>query len=147
MLNVYFGDMPNAIYNTSLYFDNTYLDSWITDEFGRKVIKSIDKGTVLSAGAVDTKALGVIPVKQISGGTKTLLLIHNEPDKVFNASNCGDNCAKWILKIADMHKEDITINLRHMMDFGDKDFTMRILNNNTVIHTMKEYVLTVGNFL
>lgn len=147
MLNIYFGDMPEAIYNTSLYFDNTYLDSWITDDFAKKVIKSIDKGTVLSASAVDTKALGVIPVRQISGGTKTLLLIHNEPDKVFNASTCGDNCAKWILKIADMHKEDITINLRHLMDFGDKEYQIRILNNDTVVHNMKEYVLTAAVLL
>ena len=32
---------------------------------------------------------------------KTLLLIYNQPEKIFNASTCGDNCAKWILKIAD----------------------------------------------
>lgn len=147
MLNIYFGDMPDAIYNTSLYFDNAYLDSWITDDFAKKVIKSIDKGTVLSSGAVDTKALGIIPVKQISGGAKTLILIHNEPRKVFNASNCGDNCAKWILKIAQMHKEDITINLRHLMDFGEKEFCIRVLNNNTVVHNMKEYILTAGGLL
>ena len=36
MLNIYFGDMPDAIYNTSLYFDNAYLDSWITDDFAKK---------------------------------------------------------------------------------------------------------------
>ena len=147
MLNIYFGDMPDAIYNTSLYFDNAYLDSWITDDFAKRVIKSIDKGTVLSSGAVDTKALGVIPVKQISGGAKTLILIHNEPKKVFNASTCGDNCAKWILKIAQMHKEDITINLRHLMDFGEKEFCIRVLNTNTLVHNRKEYILTVGGLL
>ena len=147
MLNIYFGDMPDAIYNTSLYFDNAYLDSWITDDFAKKVIKSIDKGTVLSSGAVDTKALGVIPVKQISGGAKTLILIYNEPKKVFNASTCGDNCAKWILKIAQLHKEDITINLRHLMDFGEKEFCIRILNNDTVVHNRKEYILTAGGLL
>ena len=31
MLNIYFGDMPSAIYNTEIYFKNTYEDSWILD--------------------------------------------------------------------------------------------------------------------
>lgn len=44
------------------------------------------------------------------------MLMLNEPDKIFNASTCGDNCAKWILEIG--KRQDITINLRHMMDFG-----------------------------
>lgn len=43
MLNIFYGDMPDAVYNTA---------------------------------AFDTK-------------------------KVFNASTCGDNCAKWLLKIAE----------------------------------------------
>ena len=33
MLNIYFGDMPEAIYNTSVYFRNTYnLDSRKRDD-------------------------------------------------------------------------------------------------------------------
>ncbi len=39
MLNVIFGDVKEAIYNTSVYFDNTYLDSWITSPFGKKSSK------------------------------------------------------------------------------------------------------------
>ena len=103
--------------------------------------KKIDKAEVLSPQAVDSKALGVIPVTKISGGTKTLLLILNEPDKIFNASTCGDNCAPYILKIADLLKQDITINLHHIMDFGDKNFTIEILNTHTIVHNMKELVL------
>ena len=145
MLNIYIGDMPEAIYNTSVYFNNTYLDSWIEDEFAKKIIKSIDKAEVLGPMAVNSKALGVIPVTKLSGGTKTLLLVYNEPQKVFNASTCGDNCAKWLLRIA--KKQDITINLRHLMDFGDGNFEIRILNNNTIVHNMAEFVICAGQFL
>lgn len=147
MLKIFYGDMPEVIYNTSVYFDNSYLDSWITDEFAVKVLKSIDKAVVLGPQAVDSKALGVIPITSISGGTKTLLLIHNEHDKVFNASTCGDNCAPWILKAAKMSKEDITINLYHIMDFGKKDFEIEILNNNAVVHNMKELVLNSVDYI
>ena len=30
MLNVFYGDMPNVIYNTVVYFKNSYEDEWIT---------------------------------------------------------------------------------------------------------------------
>ena len=31
MLKVYYGDMPEAIYNPAVYFKNTCEDAWITD--------------------------------------------------------------------------------------------------------------------
>ena len=152
MLNIYFGDMtekeyPNYVYNTSLYFNNTYLDSWIEDEFSKKMIKSVDKAVVLSPNAVDSKALGVIPVTQISGGLKTLLLLQHDKEKIFNVSTCGDNCARWILEIAKRSDEDLLINLRHVMDFGDKPYEIKIVNNDTVVHNAKEYVMNAGLFL
>lgn len=138
MLSVYFGEMENAIYNTSVYFDNQYLDSWLEDEFAVEVIKGIDKGIILSPQAIDTKALGVIPTVKIAGGTKTLLLIKNQPDKIFNASTCGDNCAKYLLKIG--KEQDVTINLYHIMDFGKRKFEIRILNSDVLVHDMGEFV-------
>ena len=47
MLKVFFGDMPDVIYNTSVYFDNTWLDNWFQDEMTKKIIKSIDKGEII----------------------------------------------------------------------------------------------------
>ena len=145
MLSIYFGDMPEAVYNTSVFFDNQYLDDWITDDFSKAVIKAIDKGEVISPNAVDTKALGVIPVTKIAGGTKTLILVNNRPDKVFNASTCGDNCAKWLLKIG--KKKDVTVNLRHLMDFGKSDFEIKVLNNGDIVHNMKELVLSAAQYV
>ena len=103
MLCIIFGEIPEDmekkyVYNTSMYFDNTYLDNWLTDDLSVKMIKSVDKAVVLSPNAVDSKALGVIPVTKISGGLKTLLLLRHDDTKIFNASTCGDNCAKWILR-------------------------------------------------
>ena len=152
MLNIFFGDMtekeyPNYVYNTSLYFNNTYLDSWIEDEFSQKMIKSVDKAVVLSPNAVDSKALGVIPVTQISGGLKTLLLLQHDKDKIFNVSTCGDNCARWVLESAKRSDKDLLINLRHVMDFGDKPYEIKIVNNGVVVHNAKEYVMNAGLFL
>lgn len=134
MLSIYFGDMPQAIYNTPTYFNNVYLDAWLEDPLDQKMIRSVDEGEVCGPNAVNTKALGMIPPTKLSGGVKTLMLIHNQPNKVFNASNCGDNCARWILKIAKM--QDVTINLRHIMDFGDRKFTVKVLNNGQIVSNM-----------
>lgn len=41
MLNVYFGDMPGAIFNTAVYFKNTYRDSWITNPLSVQMIKDV----------------------------------------------------------------------------------------------------------
>lgn len=147
MLKIQYGNMPQAIYNTSVYFNNSYLDNWITNPLAKKIIHDIEKGKVLSPQAIDTKALGVIPVTQISGGTKTLLLMLNEPSKVYNASTCGNNCAKYILEIAKQLNQDLIINLHHLMDFGNGKFEIQILNSGIIVHDMKELVLNSLDYL
>lgn len=83
--------------------------------------------------------------KKLSGGTKTLLLIDNDSKKVFNASTCGDNCAKWILKIAQDRK--VVINLRHLMDFGKDEFKIKVINTGKIVYNMSELVLEAGDFV
>ena len=139
--------MPSAIYNTEVYFKNSYDNSWLLDDFAKKVIKQIDKSEVIDAETIKSPVLGIIPPTSLSGGVKTLLLIKNCPDEVFNASTCGDNCAKWILRIAKEAKEYITINLRHIMDFGSGTFEIRSLNNGEIVHNMQEYVRYAGLYL
>ena len=145
MLSVYYGDMPEAIYNTAVYFKNVYEDEWITEPFAQKMILDVDKSIVLGDAVIDSPFLGKIPPVDLSGGVKTLILMKNEPDKIFNASTCGDNCAKWILEIA--KEQDITINLRHIMDFGDGEFEIRILNSNETVHNMGELVMIAGLYV
>ena len=145
MLNVYYGEMPEAIYNPAVYFKNTYDDDWIMDEFSKDMIKDVDKSIVIGPRIIDSPVLGGITPKELSGGVKTLILIYKMPDKIFNASTCGDNCSKWLLKIAE--QKNITINLRHLMDFGDGEFRIKILNTNQIVHNMRELVLVAGMFI
>jgi len=138
MLSVFFGQMADAIYNTSAYFQYDYEDSWITDPITREMIRDIDKSCVLDSGVIDSPVLGKIPPVQLSGGVKTLILVRFEKDKIFNASTCGDNCARWLLRIAE--NEDRTINLRHLMDFGSDPFEIKILNTGDIVRSMSELV-------
>ena len=145
MLNIYFGDMPKAIYNTEVYFMNVYDDAWIVDDFAKEVIKKVDKSEVLDSQAIKSPVLGIISPERLSGGTKTLLLMKNMPDKVFNASTCGDNCAKYILKLA--KERDLTINLRHLMDFGKAKFKAHILNDNSDVTGMEELLFKAHEYV
>ena len=138
MLNVFLGNMPEAVFNTAVFFKNDYEDEWITDPLVKEMIEDVDHSKVIDSGVIDSPILGKIPPLNLSGGVKTLILVLFEPDKVFNASTCGDNCAKWLLKIAST--EDRTINLRHIMDFGEEPFELRILNTGDIVHTMTEFV-------
>ena len=49
MLSVFFGDMEDVIYNTNVYFNNTYKDRWITTDLARAIIKAVDKSEVIDA--------------------------------------------------------------------------------------------------
>lgn len=145
MLKIFYGDMPEAIYNTAVYFKNSYEDEWITSELTREMVKDVDRSVVLDSGVIDSPVLGKIPPTGLSGGVKTLILAANEPDKIFNASTCGDNCAKWFLKLGE--SRDLTINLRHLMNFGAGDFSIEILNTGQIVHNRKELVKIAAQYV
>lgn len=145
MLSIYFGEMPDAIYNTAVYFKNSYQDKWITAPLAVEMIKDVDRSDVVSASLIESPVLGAITPIQLSHGVKTLLLIANDKEHIFNASTCGDNCAKWILQIA--QKRKVVINLKHLMDFGDAPFKIKVLNVNKIVKDMNELVSVAGIYV
>ena len=145
MLSVFFGEMPEAVYNTNVYFQNQYKDSWITKPLSREMILDIDKSEVVSENLIQSPVLGAISPSQLSGGVKTLILMANDKSHVFNASTCGDNCAKWILQLG--VKEKLVINLRHLMDFGSGEFKIKVLNTGKIVKNMSELVAEAGQFV
>lgn len=142
MLKIIFGNCEDAIYNTSVYLKNTYQDEWITDELSVEMIKDVDKSDVIGPRLIESPVLGAISPKELSGGVKTLILINKDRDKIFNASTCGDNCAKWLLKIGET--DDVIINLRHLMDFGNDEFEIEIMNTHQIVRNMKELINIAG---
>ena len=146
MLSIYLGQMGEAIYYPPVYFDNQYEDEWITEPLTIEMIKDVDKSEVVSSHLIESPVLGPISVKEISGGVKTLILMaFDETQKVFNASACGDNCAKWILEIG--KRKDLTINLRHIMNFGKEDFEIKILNTGEMVYNMKQFIETATEYV
>lgn len=145
MLHINFGKIKDVVYNTSLFFKNQFNPEWLDDEEVQKMIADIDKSKVLSNHAIDSPVMGIIPPTSLSGGVKTLILIKKMPDRMFNASNCGDNCAEWLLKIGE--SSDVTINLRHIMDFGDKPFEIHIINTDQIVRDMESLARIAGRFV
>lgn len=68
-----------------------------------------------------------------------ILMAFDKSGRIFNASSCGDNCAKWIVELG--KKKDLTINLHHVMDFSSvPEFEAVMLNTNVVVHSYGEYL-------
>lgn len=148
MLRIYYGEPASDryIFNPDAFFNNTYEDDWITDPLSIQMIQDVDGSVVVGPRVIDSPFLGSIPTERLSGGVKTLILMFHDRDHIFNASACGDNCAKWILKIASLLQEngdDLLIRLGYLMDFGTEPFEIVIENLGCTVHNRRELVETV----
>ena len=146
VLMIIYGDNPQSVYNTNVYFKNIYEPEWFESDIAKRMVKDVDDSDVLSGECINSPVLGQIPPERLSRGVKTLLLILNEPDKIFNALGCGDNCAKWLLEIG--RQKDITVNLRHMMSFGkNTKFDIQIANGGEIVYSMRELIPVASRYL
>ena len=146
MLNIYFGAHEKEIYHPALYFKNCYEDEWITSDLGKAMIRDVDKSEVLGAHIIESPVLGGIGPERLSGGVKTLMLLaFGNTSNYYNASACGDNCADWILKIAE--QRDITITLHHVMKFMNLHTEVRILNTNEVVTDFRSYATVAMRYV
>ena len=75
MLNIFYGDMKEAVYNTASYFKYVYEEDRIADPTVKEMIQDVDQSTVLDSGVIDSPVLGKIPPTGLSGGVKTLILV------------------------------------------------------------------------
>lgn len=77
MLKIIFGEAAGAVYHPPTYFDNRYEDEWVVGPLSVEMIKDIDNSDVVSACLIQSPVLGAIPVREISGGVETLILMVN----------------------------------------------------------------------
>ena len=93
MLNIYLGEMKEAIYHPPTYFDNMYEDEWITDLLSVKMIKDVDKSEVIGPHLIESPVLGPISPKELSGGVKTLMLMAYE---IYSVLFAHDNMFRYM---------------------------------------------------
>lgn len=142
MLKIWYYANIEYMKDAPSYFDNVYEDEWIEDSFVKEMIQDVDHCTVISSHVIDSPILGAITPRELSGGVKVLILMLKDDSFIYNMSNCGDNCAKWILKIAE--KKDLTVYLQHIMRFeGElKDALYPLKNTVIFIEENNEFVFT-----
>ena len=147
MLNIIYGELErdNYIFDPDTFFNHQSEEQWFEDELTKEMVRDVDQSEIIGPHLVQSPFLGAIPPEKLSGGVKTLILIANDHNHIFNASACGDNCAKWLLEIAKDRK--VVINLRHLMDFGSDDFKIKILNNGVIAKNMHDIVLNAGEYV
>lgn len=139
MLNVWYkGGNVTVLTNAPLYFDGVFEPEWFDDPLVKEMVKDVDDSEVVGPYLIISPVLGPIAPTHLSGGVKVLILLLKDPNFIYNISNCGDNCAKWILKIS--REKDLTINLRHIMEFPEEEFQAEILNNGVIVQDMNSFV-------
>jgi len=136
MLYILFREDPEEVRYTDSYFNNHYQDEWFEDSIVRQIIKDIDSSEVIDRQIVMSPVLGAIPVTQISGGAKAVILMLKIPKLLIHGNSCGDNCALWISKIGEM--QDIYVHLTYPMRFPD-DVRLTIMDTNTRCDSYEKY--------
>lgn len=145
MLRIVFGDMDNVNYGP-YWFRNNYKTEWLQDEFVQRMIEDIDKSRYVDGYVIDSPVFGPIPPERLSGGLQTLIMIYERPDLVFDATSCGDNCAKWLVEIGKRH--DVTVNLNYLMHLEEiPGFEAYIENEDKMVSTAKDYIYTVVKYV
>lgn len=145
MLRIHFGEMEKVNYGPS-WFKNNYKTEWLEDPFVQEMIKDVDKSSYVSGFVIDSPVFGPIPPERLSGGVQTLIMIYERPDLVFDATSCGQNCAKWLLEIG--KKKDVTVNLNYIMHLEEiPDFEVFIENDNIVASTPKDYIYSAVKYV
>ena len=142
MLTVYLGKdylyVNGKISNVSAYFDEMYEPEWFSSDFAKRVANSIDNVEYFGSGDVFiSDKYGAMPAKELSSGTKALLILANEENVLVSGDRMGDNCVPFLLELAE--KKDIKITLCHLMQFPEQ-FEFYCIPQNKVITTSEDFL-------
>lgn len=103
-------------------FDTLKKQEWFSDKFVQEIIRTIDKAIVELGYSVRSINYDKgYSVDDLSGGTKTLILVYKIKDKII-LTKMGDNCTDFIERIALEHEqrgEDLLIasDYLHLYNF------------------------------
>lgn len=143
MLKVIFGNVSlnwkGSIRHTSEYFDNMYEPNWLSSEYAKHIIRTIDKSEYIDGEYIQSPVLGGISPRDLSTGCKTLLILLNEPDKIVTGDRMGDNCFPILLDMA--KSRDLTVTLCHFVNLKQYEpFDIIDYISGEKVSTVKEFI-------
>lgn len=141
MLKIHYGLREGTVSLIDSYFFNNFEEEWLNDPLVKDMILDVDRSKVLAPYCIKSPVLGQISPFMLSMGVKALILMY-KTNRIINASKCGDNCAKWIKKIAEI--KDLEIDLEHIMYFNEdndpNEFHAFFINDNVELNLYTEYL-------
>lgn len=138
MLKIWLGDFQKGcIKNPNRYFNLHKNKEWFDRPDVKDIIKAIDDTDVVDGEYLRSPVFGGMAPERLSSGCKCLILLYINPTCNVYASRCGDNCAGFILDLAE--KTDVVITLHHAMVFP-RDFNGVILDNGKRFSSRKEFM-------
>lgn len=144
MLKIWLGPFrKNCIINPSGYFDDHKKPEWFNDPWVKEVIKKIDHVDAIKDEYMVSPILGVMTPMHLSSGCKSLILLRQNPMCNVYATRCWDNCAKYILDLAE--DRDVMVTLHHTMLFP-RDFNGVVLDTGEEFHDRMGYLMAVLNW-
>lgn len=140
MLSIYWGVTKDCCY----YIDDEYREAiemqWFNDPLVQDIIADIDNCKFDGTGCVDLDDSAIkFSVYELSTGSKGLILLAKDTYDSIRiwGTAFGDNCAKWILKIA--RDRNITLELEHDMNFPPESFSAFSIKQNSMYKDYEDY--------
>lgn len=129
----------NFIRSAQTEFNIVFENWWMEDSLLYDALLDIDKSKIIRPRIIESPILGDITPKEVSGGFKLVaMMLKYETDWIYNLDNAGDNCAKWIQKVAGI--KDNTALCVNCMEMSDEvPLNIHIVNNNSYPKTAKEF--------
>lgn len=137
MLSIRWGTTEDTVELVDSVFDNNYEDEWFDDPLVRDMVLDVDKSEVLSSHCIESPVLGQIPPSELSGGVKALILALKTDWEIW-ATACGNNCAKWFLKIGEF--KDLTISIEHYFKFPETKFDFIDAATGDLYHNYIDFI-------
>ena len=100
MLNIYIGNTNSKICHFNDAYFNSYYTQYSFDKTDKDIIHKIDGVEYKGKYRISSKFFpnDIIKVTELSTGTKTVLNVVNNQDKIFNIGECGKNAVEEIFK-------------------------------------------------
>ena len=136
MLKITFTKPESLSRGVDAYFDHWYDKEWFKDPMVKAMVKDVDLSDLLDNGTTMSPVLGPIPVTQISGGVKALILALKTNRMIYGTA-MGDNCSTWLAKIGKM--KDVDICFEHPMKFTT-DLDAICVDTGRIIKTPGDFI-------
>lgn len=141
MLSIHIGRVDDMLIDIPNYFDAVFEDAWMDTDLTRRIIKEIDKSTLIHPRVIDSPFLGPITPREISGGAKGLILMAYDDDRIgdyFYGGQFGDNTLPLMWEIS--KTRDIKLAQINLMEYPeDTNIPVYIENDGITITTPQEY--------